>query len=495
MGNSETKLTRHLRSTDTFKATDDDLAKYEFPFENLVLDGGGAKGLAHVGVIKVLDNVGILANLKRIAGTSVGGLLACAFAIGYTPYECIELMGRNELQNVASDHCCGYCSFLPNLLCDYGWNPGNKLLKWCEKLVEAKTGDRHTTFKQLYEMTGGKELCITTTNVNNMHTVYCHVKTTPDMPIALAVRMSISFPGFYRPVTYKNDYYVDGGVLANYPIFCFDGWWLSLKPEDSFLLKLQPLDTIYRLYDNKVRFGEDLNTKTLGSTLISQRDKEVYRNVMQGCNSPPVYRPDTKLARNKTDFDMEHGVVHRDNYCKLAGAMNQLLQVLADSNIQTDQTIDREDFESTLSKAIQNGTFTVEHGKRLFGDKWDVNTVSGGLDFDRDGKITYQELVKFAEAKGVHILERFTGDRRTDIYSAFGFAGAVINTMLLNLQRGNMTESDLERSIVVDADYLDTLDMKLDMLDKAFAIEQGMKATRTFLAQYIARESLPSKST
>lgn len=49
-------------------------------------------------------------------------------------------------------------------------------------------------FLKLYEKTG-KELCVVVTNLNHMTEEYCHVKTTPDMPIRLAVRMSMAIPG------------------------------------------------------------------------------------------------------------------------------------------------------------------------------------------------------------------------------------------------------------------------------------------------------------
>ena len=60
--------------------------------------------------------------------------------------------------------------------------------------MEEMTGDADTTFKQLYDLTG-KELCIVVTNLNLMDAEYCHVKTTPNMPIRMAVRMSLSIPG------------------------------------------------------------------------------------------------------------------------------------------------------------------------------------------------------------------------------------------------------------------------------------------------------------
>lgn len=49
----------------------------------LVLSGGGARGVAHVGVIKVLEEAGI--PIDYIAGTSMGSLVGALYAIGYTP--------------------------------------------------------------------------------------------------------------------------------------------------------------------------------------------------------------------------------------------------------------------------------------------------------------------------------------------------------------------------------------------------------------------------
>ncbi|XP_077978956.1 uncharacterized protein LOC144434379 [Glandiceps talaboti] len=490
MGNSETKLEKQLRTNETFIATDEVLARYDFAFENLVLDGGGCKCVGFVGVIKVLENVGVFQNLKRFAGSSMGGLIACLLAVGHTPLDVVKIMGNNELEKVAIDHSCGYCSLIPNLLSHYGWNHGNKLMRYMGDKIAAKTGNRDITFKQLYD-NYGKELVITATNINDMQCVYCHVKTTPDMPIALAVKMTMSFPGFYHAVTHMDDLYIDGGILALFPIYCFDGWWLSLKPEDSFLLKLQPLDEIHKLYDVKVRFGGGQNKKTLGGMMVSQYERELYGNNIRGGNESA--RPDTKLARKRTKVEKKHGIEQNDQYSRLSGAMNQLLKVLADSNIQTDQAIDRDDFKIALTEAINNGSFTAQHGKLLFGDQWDVNAVIDGLDFNRDGKITYQELVQFAEAKGVHILNRFTGDKRLPVHDIRDFITAVVETLMLNCQRVYFDESDMERTIPVDVDYLHSFDFDMEPSDKIFGIEQGMKATRSFLRQYIERESPPLK--
>lgn len=51
----------------------------------LVLSGGGAKGLAHIGVIKALEENGI--PIDYIAGTSMGAIVGGLYAIGYSPAE------------------------------------------------------------------------------------------------------------------------------------------------------------------------------------------------------------------------------------------------------------------------------------------------------------------------------------------------------------------------------------------------------------------------
>ena len=112
------------------------------------------------------------------------------------------------------------------------------------------------TFYDLYKERG-VELCVVVTNLNLMKAEFCHPKTTPDMPIRIAVLMSMAVPCIFAAVPYENNYrgvtdtYVDGGLLCNYPINCYDGWYLSMKTEDSFLTRLQPLSEIPTIMANR----------------------------------------------------------------------------------------------------------------------------------------------------------------------------------------------------------------------------------------------------
>ncbi len=50
---------------------------------------------------------------------------------------------------VSIDASCGYCSFLPNLLRTFGWNPGQRIYDWFGEKLEEKTEDADITFHQV----------------------------------------------------------------------------------------------------------------------------------------------------------------------------------------------------------------------------------------------------------------------------------------------------------------------------------------------------------
>ena len=60
----------------------------------LVLSGGGAKGAAHIGVIKALEENNV--PIDYVTGTSIGAIIGSLYAIGYTPDEMLELMLSEE---------------------------------------------------------------------------------------------------------------------------------------------------------------------------------------------------------------------------------------------------------------------------------------------------------------------------------------------------------------------------------------------------------------
>src|SRR5450432_476644 len=64
------------------------------PKIGLTLSGGGAKGLAHIGILKAIDSAGL--KIDYITGTSMGSIIGSLYAIGY-PADSIEKMSRHKL--------------------------------------------------------------------------------------------------------------------------------------------------------------------------------------------------------------------------------------------------------------------------------------------------------------------------------------------------------------------------------------------------------------
>ena len=66
----------------------------------LVLSGGGAKGIAHIGAIKALEENNI--PIDYVTGTSMGAIVGALYACGYTPEEMMELITSDYFANIST---------------------------------------------------------------------------------------------------------------------------------------------------------------------------------------------------------------------------------------------------------------------------------------------------------------------------------------------------------------------------------------------------------
>ena len=67
-------------------------------YKNIVLEGGGIRGLAYPGAIKVLEEKGIIKNIERVAGTSAGAITALMIGLDYTSYEMDSVFRSLKIQ-------------------------------------------------------------------------------------------------------------------------------------------------------------------------------------------------------------------------------------------------------------------------------------------------------------------------------------------------------------------------------------------------------------
>jgi len=185
----------------------------KFDKTTLVLSGGGIKGLALVGCLKGLEKIGILQKLNTFAGTSVGSLIIALFVMGYRPdelYVFIKKFNFGELKNIK----------VLNIFTSYGVDDGCKMQLMIEKMICAKGLEVNITLRELYEKTN-ITLFMTTVCLNTCKAEYLTHTTHPNLPLAIAIRMSTCIPWFYRPIEYEGKMYIDGGCIDNYPIHLF----------------------------------------------------------------------------------------------------------------------------------------------------------------------------------------------------------------------------------------------------------------------------------
>lgn len=227
------------------------MSEPKLTYEHLVFEGGGVKGIAYAKIPLALQEFRVLENITKVAGSSAGAIIAVFLALNYDPKEIYEIIKRTNFSDF-KDTPPLYTMALCNLVFRSGIHSGKRFEKWIKTQILYKTGNRYTTFKQLYDMTG-VELVLTGTCFSTKKTEYFSYKTKPDMPVWLACRISMSIPCYYFPVNVDLVRYVDGGILYNYPIWVFD------NPNN------------YEFKQNNLNF---LNDKTLGFKLISKKKSD-----------------------------------------------------------------------------------------------------------------------------------------------------------------------------------------------------------------------------
>ncbi len=155
----------------------------------LVLSGGAAFGLAHIGVLQVLDEAGI--RIDAVGGTSVGALIGAAVAAGKSVREITQVAYRVNWLHLARPlpHRYGFISF--------------RKLEW---FLKTWLGD--VDFEELKL----PFICVGTDVLTGEARIFRTGK------VARAVRISASVPPIVIPVKKDGRYYVDGGFSNNLPI-------------------------------------------------------------------------------------------------------------------------------------------------------------------------------------------------------------------------------------------------------------------------------------
>ena len=191
------------------------------PRVGLVLSGGGAKGLAHIGVLKTLDSLGV--RIDYVAGTSMGAVMGGLYATGYTGKQIDSIISATDFDLLITDdvprksrtfyerkNAEKYALTLPfnnfKIQLPSSISRGQNVFNLLSKLTLDVSGVED--FSKLpipfyciaTDMLTGKEVVLDRGN------------------LAQAISASSALPTLYQPVRLDNKLLMDGGIVNNYPI-------------------------------------------------------------------------------------------------------------------------------------------------------------------------------------------------------------------------------------------------------------------------------------
>lgn len=193
----------------------------------LVLSGGGAKGITHIGIIQALEESGI--PIDYITGTSIGAIIGGLYAMGYTPQEMLDLIGSKEFQQCYSGEIDE-----DNLYYIKQNEPTPALYT-----IKANVGDSITVVQALpislidpvHMNIKILELCVQATAAckENFDSLFVPFRcVASDVynkrelvfrrgDLGNAVRASMTFPLVFRPIKINGVLAFDGGIYNNFP--------------------------------------------------------------------------------------------------------------------------------------------------------------------------------------------------------------------------------------------------------------------------------------
>ncbi|MBS5038408.1 MAG: patatin-like phospholipase family protein [Fusobacterium sp.] len=188
----------------------------------LVLSGGGAKGAAHIGVLKALEKYKV--PVDYIVGTSVGSIVGAMYSVGYTPEEIENIVLNLDFMDLFSNTEDRTLKDISDKIV-YAERPikitidKNNEIHFPKGFVDGEY--LYLEFKKIFDRAGRVE------NFNELPIPYRAVTTdlntgkeviVSEGDLAKAALMSMAIPSVIVPVEHKNNYYVDGGVIDNFPI-------------------------------------------------------------------------------------------------------------------------------------------------------------------------------------------------------------------------------------------------------------------------------------
>jgi NTE family protein len=192
----------------------------------LVLSGGGAKGLAHIGIIKAFEENGI--PIDYVVGTSMGAIVGGLYAAGYTPEQMEKIATSKEFLDWAFGKIPDkYFFYIKKKRPTPAWLELNfkydSIIKPYLPISLVNTTPMNLAFFELFSQASQASnenfdslmvpyRCVASDIINNKAIVFSKGN------LGLAIRSSMAYPIYYAPVVVNNKILYDGGIYNNFAI-------------------------------------------------------------------------------------------------------------------------------------------------------------------------------------------------------------------------------------------------------------------------------------
>ena len=191
------------------------------PKIGLVLSGGGAKGFAHIGVLKVLEQAGV--KIDYIGGTSMGAVVGGLYASGYNTHQIDSIFRATDFDALLSD-------YIPRSSKNFYEKRNDEMYAFTLPFKKLKIGIPTSLSKGLYNYNLLNKLTYNVRHVRDFTQlpipfvcIATDIETGQEVLLnkgylAQAMLASGAFPTLFSPVEINGRLLVDGGVTNNFPI-------------------------------------------------------------------------------------------------------------------------------------------------------------------------------------------------------------------------------------------------------------------------------------
>jgi NTE family protein len=254
------------------------------PKVGLVLSGGGAKGISHIGVLQAIDSAGL--KIDYITGTSMGSIVGALYAVGYSGKEIEKISNELDWDVVLSN------------------NPNYRTISIDEKdeygKYSVEVGFRDGKPQMATGLIESEELWLT---LNRLFLPVYNIKDFSkfDIPfkciatdlsdgkavvldkgeIVNALRSSMAIPSVFTAVDYDSTKLVDGGIIRNFPVTDVKEMGADIVIGVNLFLGLPDINKLNNVLDvfyqiTQYRDAEDLVTEKKLCNLIIEPPVEKY---------------------------------------------------------------------------------------------------------------------------------------------------------------------------------------------------------------------------